>query len=101
MATCAISGTLKDLSETAISGATVRANIISSIFSGTTQLVPKEITTTTASDGTWTLNLSQSVSAQVTIEYPPNSTDSAKPIKYSITVPATTTANFSTLATEL
>jgi len=101
MATCTVSGTIKDASETAISGAVVKASIITPIFSGTAHIVPKEVSTTSASDGTWSLALLQGVNALVAIEYPPNSTDSKKRLTYAVTVPASSSANFSTIATEL
>lgn len=101
MAACTLSGTMYDAGGTAISGATVRANITTSQFISTTQYVPKETTTTTASDGTWSLSLIQTLQYIVTIEFPPNTTDSNRPLKYSITIPASGTANFSSLATEL
>lgn len=100
MATCTVSGTIKDITETAISGAVIKANIIAPVFSGTTQLVPKEVNTTSAADGTWSLALAQSQNYIVTVEFPPNSTDSRRRYSYSVTTPASSSANFSTLATE-
>lgn len=101
MALCAVSGSVKDPSETAISGAVIKANIVTSFFVSTDQIVPKEISTTSSSLGAWTLNLSQAHSYLISIEFPPNTTDSSKKLSYSITTPATPTANFSALATEL
>lgn len=101
MAACTVSGTMYDAGGSAISGATVRANIITPQFVSTTLYVPKEVTTTTASDGTWSLALVQTLQYNVSIEFPPNSTDSNILRKYSITCPASLTADFSTLATEL
>lgn len=101
MATCVVSGTIKDVSDTAIESVTVRANIITPAFSSTTLVVPKEITTTTDASGNWSLTLLQGVYAVITIDYPPNLTDSAMKKTYAITVPASGTANFSSLATEL
>ena len=101
MATCVVSGLIKDPSETAISGVTVRANLTAPVFVATVQLVPKELSTTTASDGTWSLTLSRSLSYVLTVDYPPNATNSAIRKTYAITTPAAATADFSTLATEL
>lgn len=101
MATCTVSGTLKDLSDTAISGAIIRAYVEQSVFSGTTQVAPSEISTTSDAAGAWSLVIIQTLTCQVVIEYPPNTTDSRRRLTYSITVPASTTANFSTLAVEL
>lgn len=103
MATCAVSGTLMDPSETAISGATVRFTIQTPNFNGSTInfFAPKEITTTTASNGTWTLNISQGMSGVISFDYPPNSTDSTRRINYSVVIPAASTASFESIATEL
>lgn len=102
MATCVVSGTVVDPSETGISGAVVKANVVTPNFNGGTSLIAsKEISTTTAASGTWSLTLSQGLSVIVAIEFPPNSTNSNVRSTYSFTVPATTTASFSTLATEL
>lgn len=100
MATCAVSGTLKDPSETVISGATVRANLVRPVFVSTSLLMPAEVLTTSDSSGNFTLNLSQSLGYIVSIEYPPSALESSRRYNYTITTPATTTANLSTLATE-
>lgn len=101
MATCAVSGIIKDISETAILGATIKASISNSFFTTTIHIVPKEVSTTSAADGTWTLNLVRGSSAIVTISYPPNATNSQQPYRYSVTVPSAATADFSTIALEL
>lgn len=101
MSTCTVSGTIKDITETAVSGAVIKANIITPFFSSTTFIVPKEVSTTSATDGTWSLALVQSSQCFVEIDYPPNGTDSKRVARYSITVPASSSANFSTLAVEL
>lgn len=101
MATCAISGVLQDPSGTAVVGAVVKAKIVSPYFSTTIEIVPTEISTTSAaSTGAWSLTLIQGASAIFTILYPPNATDSRRVITHSVAVPLTTTANFSDLATE-
>lgn len=100
MAACVVSGVIKDVTETAIVGAIVRANLVNPVFVGTVLIVPKETTTTTAAGGTWSLSLSQSTSYIVTIDYPPNALDSARRYSYAIITPASSTANFSTLAIE-
>lgn len=100
MSTCTVSGTLKDVTETAISGAVIKANIVTPFFSSTTMIVPKEVSTTSATDGTWSLALNQGAQCVVEIDYPPNGTDSRRVSRYSITVPASGSANFSSLVTE-
>jgi len=101
MALCAVSGVIKDASETALSGVVVEARPINPYFNSTTQIVPKTVTTTTDASGIWSLSLSQTGTFTVTIMYPPNDVDSARRYNYTITVPAASSANFSTLATEL
>lgn len=101
MANCTVSGTVVDPSATAVSGATIRAKVATGALSGTSLVVPTEVTTTTAANGTWSLSLIQGLSVLLTVEFPPNSTDSLRRSNYTITIPALTTANFSTLATEL
>lgn len=101
MATCTVSGTIKDVTETAIESVTVRANLITPAFASTVLLVPKEVSTTTDASGVWSLALSQGSQVVITIDYPPNLTDSSMKKTYVITVPASGSANFSTLATEL
>lgn len=102
MATCVVSGIIKDASETAIASVPVKARITTPYFTSTTIMIaPKEVSTTTDGTGLWSLTLNQGAQCLVTIEWPPNNTDSAKKSVYTITVPATSTANFSSLATEL
>lgn len=101
MATCAVSGTIKDASETAVSSCTIKANIVTPFVVGTAFIVPKELSTTSDASGNWSLSLSQSQSYLISIEYPINSTDGKKRLTFSVTTPASSTANFSSLATEL
>lgn len=102
MSVCAVSGTILDPSETAVSNAVIKATIFKPLFNaGGSLIVPDEISTTSASDGTWTLNISRGASCQIAIEYPPNTTNSRQRYNYAIIVPATSTALFSVLATEL
>lgn len=100
MALCTVSGLLQDATATAISGATVRFNQVAPSFS-TTILVPtKEVSTTTASDGTWSLSLIQGLSGIVSIDFPPNATDSNRRVTYSVVIPASASATLQSLATE-
>jgi len=101
MATCVVSGIIKDPSETAIESATIRAKIVTPYFSTTIHILPKELSTTSSASGTWSLTLNRGAECIVQIEYPPNGTDSNKRYNYTITVPDSATADFSTLATEL
>lgn len=100
MATCAVSGVVKDITETAIEGAVIKANIVTPYFTTTIQIVPKEVSTTSSASGAWTLNLNRGASVLITIEYPPNSTDSRLRKTFAATIPAAATADFSTIATD-
>jgi hypothetical protein len=98
MALCTVSGTVKDVSETAISGAIITAKLVTPIFSSTTQILPTEVSTTSASDGTWSLSLLRTASVNITIQYPPNSTNSKVILGFSAIIPNASTAEFSTIA---
>jgi hypothetical protein len=101
MASCVITGTLLDPSETAVASATVRFNICTPNFnSGTSLFVPKEISVQTNTLGVFTVTLAQGLSVVASILYPPNATDSALRTNYAFSVPATTTAAFASLVTE-
>lgn len=101
MATCVVSGVIKDPSETAISSVTVSAVPLNPYFTTTIQIVPKLISTTTDATGAWSLTLGRTGQFTVSVMYPPNNVDSARKYTYTITVPDQATADFSTLATEL
>jgi hypothetical protein len=96
MATCAVSGTLKDLSETAISGAIIRAVPSNPSESGTTVILDKEVSTTSASDGTWTLSLLRGAACVIEIEYSDGGSGK-KRRSYPVTVTDAATAEFTTL----
>lgn len=100
MATCIVTGTLVDASETAIPNAVVKAKLLSPVFtaSGST-LMPSEVSATTDASGNFSLTLSQSQNFVVSIDYPPNSTDSSRRVNYTVVTPAAGTATFSTIST--
>lgn len=101
MSTCAVTGTIQDVTETALSGVTVRFKLTVPVFNSTISVyVPKEVTATTTTDGSFTVNLARGVSGILTIEYPPNGTDSAQRYNYSIIVPSAASATLSSLITE-
>lgn len=102
MSTCVVSGTLVDASETGISNAVVRFKLVSGTANGsaTNFFAPEELNTVTASNGAWSLTLSRNLSGMITIDYPPNVTDSTKRLSYSVVIPNTSTATFNSLVTE-
>jgi hypothetical protein len=95
MATCSLTGTLVDPSATAISGATIAASVVSPQFDVAGNLVmPFTISTTSNSSGVWTLVLDQGISVTLTIQYPPNSTDSTRRYNYNFVVPSASSQTF-------
>lgn len=102
MATCSITGTLVDPTGTAISGATVEIRVVSPQFDAAGSLVmPFTSLVTTNASGAFTLSADQGISAVITIDYPPDATDSNRRYSYSIVVPSAASATFQSLATEL
>lgn len=103
MATCIVSGTLVDPSETPMSGISVTFRIANSSLNGssTNFFLPKEITTTSAVNGTWTLTLSQGLSGQISLDFPQTSISPTRRLNYSVIIPATPTTTFNSIATEL
>lgn len=102
MATCSISGNIVDSTGTGISGATIELRVITPQFDAANNLVvPYVSTVTTNASGVFTLTADQGISAIVTIDYPPNGTDSIRRYSYSVTIPSTSSATFASLAVEL
>lgn len=102
MATCSITGTLVDPTGTAVSGATVELRVTTPQFDAANALVvPYTSSVTTNASGVFTLTADQGISAIITIDYPPNATDSIRRYSYAVTVPSTAPATFASLATEL
>ncbi len=95
MATCTVSGTFVDSQGGAISGATLHFNIESPVADmGGFLLVPKEFTTTTAADGTWSLAITQGVSGNLTLDLRPTATSPVVKYNFSLLIPASSTATF-------
>lgn len=96
MATCIISGTIKDLSETALEGVKVQLEVLEPFASGTDWIAAKTLTDLTDSSGDWELTVLRSIEVRVTIQMPTGS-DSYTPVKYVFTVPDAATADFTDL----
>lgn len=102
MAICTITGTIVDSTATGINGATIKFNVTAPQLDVANNLImPFEVNTTSNSSGVFTLALDQGISGICAIEYPPNSTDSNRRHTFSILVPATSTATFASLITEI
>lgn len=102
ISTCVVSGTIKDLTGTALSGVTVEAYMTTPFFAADgTLIAPFKDTTTTAGDGTWSLTLMRTTTLAKTFTIafllPTGSVERARR-EYTVTIPETSTANFSDLA---
>lgn len=98
MSTCLVSGTFLDPSEAAISGAAVTFTVENPVLNASSNLLlPKQISTTTAADGTWSLAISQGCGGVLTLQCPPNSINSAVPYSFSLAIPNTSTATFASV----
>jgi hypothetical protein len=98
MANCIVSGTFTNPQGAAISGATVRFNLQKPALDVSGNLLmPKEITTTTASDGTWSLSIVQSTQGNLTLDLNPTSNSPVVRYNFSLSIPATATATFASV----
>lgn len=96
MPTCVVSGTLVDPSGTAISGAPLSFRLMAPIVV-TPSIGPVADSTTSASDGTWSLTIGQSLSGIISITS--QDVPTAKPVIYgfNVIIPASATATFSSI----
>jgi len=95
MARCLVSGIFTDPQGNAVSGATVRVNLDSPVFDASGNLLmPKEVTTTTATNGSWSISLIQSISCVLTLDLTPTTNSPVVKYKFSLITPAATTATF-------
>lgn len=102
ISTCTLSGTLLDPSGTALASVTVRARLAQvKIDTNSNILMPYELSTTTNASGVFSLTLVQGITVVLTIDLPPNATDTIRRRDFTLTIPATGTASLSTLLTEL
>lgn len=94
MSQCTVSGTLLDPSSTAISGAIVKFNIQNPV---TGILSPQEVRTSSATDGTWSLAVSQGVTGIFTVESSEDSKNSNSTHTFNAVIPSSSTATFSSV----
>ena len=95
MAICTVSGTFLNPQGTAVASATVHFNIETPVVDGSGNLLmPKEITTTTASDGTWSLSIIQGVSGNLTLDLNPTVSSPVTKYSFSLVIPTSSTATF-------
>lgn len=97
MATCAVSGNCIDPSGTAISSVSIIARVNQPVFSSTELVTPLQVSVQTDTSGNFTLTLQQSISVIFTVMYPSIGTDPQRIFNYTGNIPATTTADFSSV----
>ncbi len=97
MATCAVSGSVLDIDGTPAMSVTVFARIPAPQVSGTSVLVPFEISSVADASGNFVMTIQQSISVIFTVQYPIVGTEALRIFNYAGTIPATTTASFSSI----
>jgi hypothetical protein len=97
MATCAVSGNIISPAGAVVVSTTVEARVNQGTFSSTSLVMPLVIGTTTDSSGNWVLTVQQSLTVMFTVSYPPTDTDPVRKQVFTATIPATTTASFSSI----
>ena len=102
MATCAVTGQVRDSGETVLASVEVTFRPVAGLVSSTLSalFVPKVMVASTDSSGNFTLTLSQGLSGVMEFRYPPDASSTARLISYAVSVPALTSANFSAIITE-
>lgn len=100
---CTVSGIIRDLSGNALIGATVKAQNQKPFLHPTDSsiIAPYEISTTTANDGSWSLNLVETTTPNVTITivliYATGSSNPNDQREYSVQIPNAASATFGSL----
>ena len=97
MATCAVSGNILDISGTAISSVTVFARVSQPEVSSTSLVVPLQLSVQTDSSGNFVMTIQQSISVIFTVLYPSIGTDPQRIFSYTGNIPATATADFTSV----
>lgn len=93
MSICVVSGTVVDPSGNPLSGVPVDFNIQNAIVSAD----PVQGTTSTASNGTWSMSLLQGLSGVFTISVRNSNFGKSFPYRFNVAIPASSTANFSSI----
>ena len=96
MPLCVVTGHLHDSAGVAVTNASVKVRLLTPTFNSNDILImPVEQSVVPNGSGIFTLTLQQSMSFACDVFFPPNSEDSQRSWTYALSVPATTTANFS------
>ncbi len=94
MSTCIVTGTMVDCTGAPLSA----LNIFFNIQSPGTSAQPARVTTSSASDGTWSMPILQGTSGTFTVYTTSSSTGSTLPYSFNVVVPALSTATLSSIA---
>lgn len=93
--TCIVTGQFLNPQGAAVSGATVRFVTQSPVVDTNNNIIqPYELSTTTASDGTWSLTLVQGITGKVTLDLNPTVSFPITKYTFSVAIPLTSTAIF-------
>lgn len=102
---CTVTGTCRDLAGAALAGVIVRATNLKPFIHPTDSslVLPYSVSTTSANDGTWSLNLVETASATlsttISLTYATGSTLPNDTHDYTVTVPNSASATFASLIT--
>lgn len=99
MATCTVNGTIQDASGAAVTSATVYARLVAPTVLGTTLVTPFEISAATDTLGAFALTVQQSLTVIFTVQYPVAGTEPMRTFNYTGTIPAATSAQFTSVIT--
>lgn len=97
MALCAVLGNILDPSGTAIASVTVSARVNQPVVASTSLITPLAISTITDASGNFTLTVQQSLSVIFTVMYPPVGTEPQLTYSYTGNIPATASAQFTSV----
>lgn len=97
MATCAVNGNIISPAGSVMTSLVVSARINQSTLSGTSLVVPAQISTTSDSSGNWVLTVQQSLSVLFTVQYPPVGLEPMRVESFTATIPAAASAQFSSI----
>ena len=97
MPTCAVVGKLLGPNGSPLDNAEIRVRPTFSQFVGNNLIAPHEVSVTIDATGNFTLTLEQSLTYICTVNYPPNDTDGFKSVYFALSIPAITTADFSSV----
>jgi hypothetical protein len=97
MPTCLVSGSVRELDSTAGLSVTVYATINQPVVLGSSLYMPTQLSVQANSSGNFSMTLEQSLSVLFTVQFPILGTEVLRQFKYVGNIPATTTANFTSI----